>query len=178
MVPNTTAGSAADVADFQVSASMTVDPNTPATATPPPAQTDVNTPVVFVPTTGDFAPDTQVLGSEVIEVSPDDTTLRLIVLSNAEGKLHATLGGVDLGSPTIRAGSNDVRLTLPKGTLSTLRKTAADDVLTLTTISPLGTQTGTTVTRKVQVAGTPAAKKPKPKPKKKHPVKKKPKHHA
>jgi hypothetical protein len=177
VIPNASSGSAADAADFIVSASMSVDTSTQATATPPPAPADVNTPVVAVPTTGDYAPDTQVLGSEILHLSQGDTTLRLIVQSNAEGKLHATLGGVDLGSPTIRAGANDVRLTLPKGTLNALRKTAAVNLLTLTTISPLGTQTGATVTRKVEIAGTPAAKKPQPKPKK-HPVRKKPKKHA
>lgn len=173
VIPN--ASSTVDGADFVVSASMSIDTSTPASATPPPAPADVNTPVSNVPT-GDYAPDTQVLGSEILQLSAGDSTLRLIVQSNAEGKLHATLGGVDLGSPTIRAGANDVRLTLPKGTLTALRKTAATNVLTLTTISPLGTQTGSTVTRKVEIAGTPSAKKPKPKPK--HPAKKKPKKHA
>jgi hypothetical protein len=167
-IPN--ASTNVDGADFVVSASMSVDFSTPASATPPPTPAAVNTPVVAVPTANDYAPETQILGSEILRLSAGDTTLRLIVQSNAEGKLHASLGGVDLGSPTIRAGSNDVRLTLPKGTLNALRRTAAQNILTLTTISPLGTRTGATVTRRVEVA--PGAKKPK------HPAKKKPKKHS
>jgi len=58
------------------------------------------------------------------------------------------------------AGNNDVRLTLPTSALSGLRRaaTATKGVLTLTAISPQGTQTGDSVTRRVVVA-KPAKKK-------------------
>jgi hypothetical protein len=82
--------------------------------------------------------------------------IRLLVESSGDGKLHATLGGIDLGSPTLRAGNNDVRLTLPATALR--RLSAANGLLTLTAISPLGTQTGASVTRHVTIA-KPAKKK-------------------
>jgi hypothetical protein len=76
--------------------------------------------------------------------------------------VHAQLGSVDLGSPAVRAGNNDLRFTIPKSLLSTLRtKAAAGNVLTLTPLSTSGAVSGTAVTRDVKVAAAPKAKKKK-----------------
>jgi hypothetical protein len=88
--------------------------------------------------------------------------LRLIVESSGDGVLHAVLGSVDLGSPTIRAGNNDLRFTVPKTLLTQLRRaSSAANLLTLTPTSVSGATVGTAVSR--QVAVIPAkqpAKKP------------------
>jgi hypothetical protein len=123
------------------------------------AQIPTLTPVVPVSSL-EVAPLVDVAGSELLRLGANERVIRLLVESSGEGKLHAMLGGVDLGSPTLRAGNNDVRLTLPTSALSALRRAAATtkSVLTLTAISPQGTQTGDSVTRRLVVA-KPAKKK-------------------
>jgi hypothetical protein len=147
-----------DAADFSVSGALNVDTSQPTSASAPPAPVSTDPSVVAVSNL-EVAPFVDVAGSEVLRLGAGQRVIRLLVESSGEGKLHATLGGVDLGSPTLRAGNNDVRLTLPVSALSALRRTAAaNGLLTLTAISPLGTQTGASVTRHVAVA-KPAKKK-------------------
>jgi hypothetical protein len=148
-----------DAADFAVSGSLTVDTAQPTSVGAPAAQIPTLTPVVPVSSL-EVAPLVDVAGSELLRLGANERVIRLLVESSGEGKLHAMLGGVDLGSPTLRAGNNDIRLTLPTSALSGLRRaaTATKGVLTLTAISPQGTQTGDSVTRRVVVA-KPAKKK-------------------
>ncbi|MGZ4335526.1 MAG: hypothetical protein ACXVRJ_14815, partial [Gaiellaceae bacterium] len=69
------------------------------------------------------------------------------------------LGSLALGAVNLRAGNNDVRFTVPKGMLATVRRSAAaSNVLTLTPTSANGTATGPSVTRTISV--TPAKKPP------------------
>ena len=155
-----------DAAKFVVSASLTVDPNTPASATAPPPQATVWGGVTNV-SNADAPPSIDVLGPLLLHVSSTSPTLRLIVQSTGDGTAHATLGSVDLGTPTLRAGNNDLRFTIPKSVLTSLRRSsAAGNVLVLTPLSPSGAVTGTAVTRAVAVTAAPKPK-PKPKPKKK-----------
>jgi hypothetical protein len=148
-----------DAADFAVSGSLNVDTSQPTSVVAPPAQIPTLTPVVPVSSL-EVAPLVDVAGSEFLRLGANERIIRLLVESSGDGKLHAMLGGVDLGSPTLRAGNNDVRLTLPTSALSALRRAASatKSVLTLTAISPRGTQTGDSVTRHVVVA-KPAKKK-------------------
>jgi hypothetical protein len=148
-----------DAADFAVSGALNVDTSHPTSVSAPPAQIPTLTPVVPVSSL-EVAPLVDVAGSELLRLAANERVIRLLVESSGDGKLHAMLGGVDLGSPTLRAGNNDVRLALPPSTLSALRRAAAatKSVLTLTAISPQGTQTGDSVTRRVVVA-KPAKKK-------------------
>jgi hypothetical protein len=142
-----------DAADFAVSGSLTVDTSNPTSVIAPPAQLPTLTPVVPVSSL-EVAPLVDVAGSELLRLAAGEHMIRLLVESSGDGKLHAMLGGVDLGSPTLRAGNNDVRLALPASALSALRRAAAatKSVLTLTAISPEGTETGDSVTRRVVVA--------------------------
>jgi hypothetical protein len=148
-----------DAADFVVSGALNVDTSQPtSTSAPPTTPLPTNTPVVPVSSL-EVAPFVDVAGSEILRLAAGERVIRLLVESSGDGKLHAMLGGVDLGSPTLRAGNNDVRLALPATALSALRRAAAtNNVLTLTSISPQGTQTGASVTRHVLVA-KPAKKK-------------------
>jgi hypothetical protein len=165
-LPNTT--TTVDAAAFVVGGSVTVDPNTPAAATAPPDQAPVYGGTTTTPT-ADVVPAITLLGPLLLHVSADSPTLRLIVEASGEGKVHALLGSVDLGTPTLRAGNNDLRFTIPKSVLGTLRRSAAaGNVLSLTPLSPSGAATGTAVTRTVSVTAPAKPKaKPKPKPKKK-----------
>jgi hypothetical protein len=144
-----------DAADFAVSGALNVDTSHPTSASAPPAPASTDPSVVAVSNL-EVAPFVDVAGSEILRLGAGQRVIRLLVESSGDGKLHATLGGIDLGSPTLRAGNNDVRLTLPTSALR--RLSAVNGVLTLTSISPLGTQTGASVTRRVSVA-KPAKKK-------------------
>ncbi|MEP6812400.1 MAG: hypothetical protein ABI990_05370 [Actinomycetota bacterium] len=68
--------------------------------------------------------------------------------------MRGKLGSFDLGKVAIRAGSNDVRFTLPKTLLKSLRRSASSgsNVLTLTPVSTDGSATGAPLVRKVSVA--------------------------
>jgi len=101
-----------DAADFAVSGSLTVDTSHPTSVIAPPAQIPTLTPVVPVSSL-EVAPLVDVAGSELLRLAAGEHMIRLLVESSGDGKLHAMLGGVDLGSPTLRAGNNDVRLALP-----------------------------------------------------------------
>jgi hypothetical protein len=159
----TNTSTSANAAQFVVTTSLTVDPKTPASPTSAPAAQPVSGTVTPV-SDADVPPGITLFGPLLLQVSAKNPQLRLIVESTGEGKVHAQLGSVDLGSPDIRAGNNDLRFTLPKSLLSALRtKAAAGNVLTLTPLSTSGAATGTPVTRDVAVTATPKAKKKKKK---------------
>jgi hypothetical protein len=141
-----------DSLDFVVSSSLTVDPNTPATASTAPVQSPIYGGQTNV-SNADLPPDISVFGPLVLTVSASSPTIRLVVFSNSEGKLHALLGSVDLGTPSLVPGNNDLRFVLPKSLLSTLKRrlAAGDNVLTLTPVSASGATAGAAVTRTVTV---------------------------
>jgi len=159
-LPNaSTAAPYVDGAGFLVSYSTTVDTNTPATATPPPAATTVWGSTVPVPTS-DVPPSIDVFGPELLKLSATDPTIRLIVQSSGPGMLTATLGSTVLGTGSLRSGNNDLRFAVPKAMLTSLRRSAADaNVLTLTPLAPTGSATGSPVTLHVAIAPAPAKKK-------------------
>jgi hypothetical protein len=117
-------------------------------------------PVLATPTT-DPAPDLTVHAPELIRVSTKTRLLRLIVYSNGDGTLKATLGSTWLGSAGVHVGNNDIRFVLPTQLLKSLRKTNTPaNVLTLTSYSSGGTQGASSMRR---VAMLPVKKAPKPK---------------
>ena len=158
-LPN--ASLAVDAADFNVTASLAVDSTTQVTsivqAAPPPPVTTTS-PVVSV-SSADVAPTIEVFGPQLLTLSATASQIRLIVNASGEGLLSAALGSLALGTVSLRAGNNDVRFTVPKGTLSAVRRSASpSNVLTLTPTATSGAVTGTSVTRTITVA--PTAKKP------------------
>jgi len=141
---------------FTVSSSLSVDPTRPASATSGPTQLPVYGGQTTV-STEDVAPSIDVFGPLVLEVSASSPVLRLIVQSSGDGVLLAYLGNASLGAPTLRAGNNDLRFTVPKTLLTRLRRSASlASLLTLTPKSVSGSVFGTMVSR--QVTFTPAAK--------------------
>ncbi len=155
-IPN--AGTTVDAADFTVTSSVTVDTNTPATAGNAPPQVSIWGTTVPVPAT-DVAPSIDVFGPELLTLSASAPTIRLIVDSSGPGIVTATLGATTLGTGTLRAGNNDLRFTVPKDMLTSLRRAAANaNVLTLTPMSPSGASAGQPVTRQVAIAAVHKAK--------------------
>lgn len=154
-LPNPSTDLAHDSADYTISGTLNVG-TTQATATPPPDPVKQHgTPVVVPSAPGssgaDGVPQISVFGPQVLRIASDAKTLRLIVSSDGSGKLKAALGSLQLGTKPLRAGGNDLRFTLPKTALKTIRRTsAAADVLTLTPLSTAGAA-GTSVTRRVVV---------------------------
>ena len=157
-LPNDT--TTVDAADFVVSSSITVDPNTPASATAPPSQGSIYGGQSDV-SNAEVAPTISLFGPLLLKVPASAPLLRLIVESTDAGRIEATLGGVDLGSPSIRAGNNDLRFRIPKSLLSSLRRSSAAgaDTLSLTPVSPSGAALGQPVTRRVVLAPVPKKKK-------------------
>jgi hypothetical protein len=145
-LPN--ASTSVDAADFQVTATMTVDTTKAATATAPPPEATLYTPVVPV-TSAETAPVLAAFGPEVLRVGTTERYVRLIVQSNAEGAVRATLGSVDLGAVALRPGNNDVRFRLPKGIQLRLRRVAGTAKLVLTPMSPQGHVLGAPVLRTI-----------------------------
>lgn len=155
------ASTTVDAADFTVTSSITVDPNTPASATKPPDATSIWGTTVPVPTS-DVPPSIDVFGPELLQLSAGDPTIRLIVQSSGPGLLNATLGSTVLGTGTLRAGNNDLRFAVPKGMLTSLRRAATDaNVLTLTPAAPTGIATGAPVMLHVTIVAVPKAAKAK-----------------
>jgi hypothetical protein len=155
----TNSNTTANAALFTVTSAVTVDTTKPASATSGPSQLPVYGGQTQVPN-GEVAPTIDVFGPLVLEVSASSPVLRLIVESSGDGVLHTQLGTVDLGSPTLRAGNNDLRFTVPKTLLTRLRRaSSATNVLTLTPTSVSGAAVGPAVSRQVTV--TPAPKPPK-----------------
>jgi hypothetical protein len=160
-LPNTS--TSADGVSFVVSGHLTVDTTTAATASPPPAAGSTYGQVVPV-TSSSVSPAISVFGPQLLKLSATATQIRLIVESNGEGSVKATLGSLSLGSSTIRPGENDLRFSVPKSALLTLRRSAAaTSLLTLTPVSVDGSQTGTAVTRQVSIAPAKPVAKPAPK---------------
>jgi hypothetical protein len=155
-----------DAARFEVKASLSV--NTSLLATPPsipPPPISVWGPVVPV-TSAEVPPTVTVYGPELLKLAATNAQIRLIVESNGEGSLQASLGSVALGAGALRPGSNDLRFTVPAALLNSLRRSSAvANVLTLTPVSADGVSKGTPVTRQVSIAPPKAQAKPKAKPK-------------
>ncbi|MCW2975804.1 MAG: hypothetical protein JWM06_1085 [Actinomycetia bacterium] len=148
-LPN--ASQAVDGAAFSVTASLAIDTSKPVTATPPPDL--VALPGVITVPTAAVVPTIEVFGPEVLKLSATTLQVRLIVAASGEGTLKAQLGSLSLGAQTLRGGNNDVRFTLPKGTLAALRRSAAmSNVLTLTPVAANGVAAGPSVTRKISVS--------------------------
>lgn len=150
-LPNDTyAPAAMDTQDFRIDYKLDVTA-IPASATAAPTQLPIYGGQTQVPTS-DVAPDISVFGPLLLQVSATSPALRLIVESTGDGTVHATLGGIDLGSPRIRAGNNDLRFTLPKPLLTGLRRSSSTaNVLTLTPTSTSGSVVGPAVSRTVVV---------------------------
>jgi hypothetical protein len=147
-LPN--ASTAVDAADFAVKATLTIDSTKLVTPVGPPDPVPTTTPVIQV-TSADVAPTLALWGPELLQLSGKETQLRLIVESNNQGSVKATLGTTVLGTLPIRAGNNDLRFKLPPGILRTVRRTAGANTLTLTPTSPSGSTIGQAVTRTVSV---------------------------
>jgi hypothetical protein len=163
-LPNPSTDVTANGEDFVISGTLTVDPNTPTAATPPPDPLYTG-PTVAAPTT-DAVPTIYVYGAQIIPVSTADRLVRLIVFSSGDGKLQASAGSKSLGTYQLRAGNNDVRFKLPQSIFNALRKpagrSASPYVLTLKFLSPAGV-VGTTISRKLALVKPPAKNKPKKK---------------
>ena len=152
----TNSSTTANAALFTVTSNVAVDTTKPASATSSPTQLPIYGGQTQVPN-GEIAPSIDVFGPLVLEVSASSPVLRLIVESSGDGVLLAYLGTVSLGMPTLRAGNNDLRFTVPKTLLTRLRRSASvASLLTLTPKSASGSVFGTMVSRQVKV--TPATK--------------------
>jgi hypothetical protein len=134
----------------------------------------VTSPVVPVSSL-DVAPTIEVFGPQLLTLSATSSQIRLIVNASGQGLVSATLGSLALGTAALRAGNNDVRFTVPQGTLSAVRRSAAgpSNVLTLTPTATNGTATGVPVTRTISVTAATTAPATKA-PAKKKPASKKP----
>ena len=148
-LPNDSWNPAYDGREFKVVATQTVNLSSPASPSSPAPGTTFIGPVVAAPTT-DPAPTLTIHAPELLRVNARDRLLRFIVFSSGSGKLRATLGSVQLGDAGLRAGNNDVRWKLPASLVTSLRRTAANNLLSLTSLSPSGTA-GTTTTRHVVI---------------------------
>jgi hypothetical protein len=147
----TNSSTGTNAALFTVTSKVTVDTTKPASATSSPTQLPIYGGQTQVPT-GEIAPSIDVFGPLVLQVSASSPVLRLIVESSGDGVLHAQLGSVDLGSPTLRAGNNDLRFTVPKTLLTRLRRSSSvANLLMLTPTSVSGAAVGTAVSRQVTV---------------------------
>lgn len=150
-LPNATTN--LDSRQFSVSEHLTVNTNAPANAKVPPAPATPFGAIINVPTSG-LVPAISVFGPELLTLSVGATQIRLIVESSGEGSVEAALGGLGLGSSTVRPGENDLRFAVPAGTLAALRRVAATGALTLT-LTPTsidGTATGPAVLQQISVA--------------------------
>jgi hypothetical protein len=150
-----------DAADFDVSARLDVDSTTQVTSilpVSPPPPAIVTSPVIPV-SSADVAPTLEVFGPQLITLSSTSTQIRLIVNASGEGLASAALGSLALGTVSLRAGNNDVRFTVPKGTLAALRRSAAaSNVLTVTPTAASGNAIGTPITRTIAVTSVSAKK--------------------
>jgi hypothetical protein len=156
-LPNDTWSPALDGREFVITGNVTVNLNAPASPSDP-SGAKVSGPVVVAPST-DPAPTLSVHAPELLRVNATTRVLRFIVYSTGSGKLRATLGPANLGTASLRAGSNDVRWVLPSSLVSALRTTSANNVLSLTSLSPSGVAGATTTRHVLIVRSKPAAKK-------------------
>jgi hypothetical protein len=148
-LPNT---SLVDGTSFVVSGTLAVDFSTPLSSAVPPARAIPFGPVIDVSSFG-TAPTLSLFGPGLLKLSTDDTRLRLIVDSSGEGLVTASIGSTKLGTRVLRPGGNDLRFSLPKSLVRTLRQRHATSalVLTLTPVSPDSGTTGSPVTRNVSI---------------------------
>lgn len=151
-LPNDTWNPGLDGREFVIGGTVTVNLDAPASPSDP-SGAKVTGLVVAAPTS-DPAPTLTMYAPEVLRVNARDRALRFAVFSSSSGKLRATLRSITLGTMTLRAGNNDVRFTLPKSLVSGLRKTRSNNVLSVTSLSPQGTQGGT-ITRRVVIHAAP-----------------------
>jgi hypothetical protein len=121
---------------FVVSATLTIDPNTIATAVGPPQPVSMPGVAIDAPTTP-VAPTLELLGPQVVHLQPNVHELRMIVMADTDGTIQASLGSYALGTSAVRAGANDLRFTLPD---TAVRRTAvlASNVITLTPLASTG----------------------------------------
>ena len=156
-LPN--ASTSVDATDFVVNTSISIDSAKPAAPSSAPAQQDAYGQVIAVPSV-ELPPDVTVYGPELLSLSASDKQLRLIVQSNGDGSLKASIGSTSLGSLPLRAGANDLRYSIPSGLLNAVRSSAAaSNVLTLTAYAASGGAQGETVTRKIVIQGAPTTTK-------------------
>jgi hypothetical protein len=148
-LPNT---SLVDGTSFTVSGTLTVDFTKPASSAVPPAQSSQYGQTVDASTVSSV-PTLSLFGPQLLRLASNASQLRLIVQSNAEGRVSASLGSVSLGTFGLRPGGNDLRLALPAGILTRLRASASTSVLTLTPTALDGTA-GAVISRTIAV--TPA----------------------
>ncbi len=136
-IPN--AGTTVDAANFTVTSSVTVDPNTPATATAPPLPTSVWGTTIPVPT-ADVPPSIDVFGPELLQLSTEDPTIRLIVDSSGPGTVNRDARRRRCSAAARCAPATTiVRFAVPKSMLTSLRRSAsASNILTLTPVSASG----------------------------------------
>jgi hypothetical protein len=151
----------ADGQTFTVAASLAVgNVSMTAPSTPPPS---LYTGAAVAAPTAELAPSILVHGAETIRVPAATRLVRLVVFASGAGQLRAAVGDTVIGTVTLRAGNNDVRLVLP-ATLKAFRRTAglraADTTLSLTSLAADGTA-GATVARKLVVTEPPAPPKKK-----------------
>jgi hypothetical protein len=146
-LPNDSLGM--DGREFVITGEVTVDLSSPAAPTIPQPGAIIVGPVIEAPTT-DPPPDLTVYAPELLRVNARTRVLRFVIYSSGSGSVDAVLGSTDLGSASVRAGNNDVRWKLPLSLVTALRKTNADNLLSLTSLSPSG-EPGETLTRRVAI---------------------------
>ena len=130
-----------DGAAFGVTASLALDPAAVARAA-----VAVSPPTATTPTIN-------VLGPELLTISPTAPQIHVKVAASGPGLLQARLGSVVLGTRKLRTGTNDLRITLSKGILSARRHSGtSSNVLTLTPIAAGGAVAGPSVTRTISVS--------------------------
>ncbi len=145
-----------DAADFIVSAKLTLSNPlvqvTPVVPALPPVPVQTTGPIISVGS-ADVAPTITVFGPQLLSLASDASQIRLIVSASSQGRVSATLGSLALGTVSLRAGNNDIRFTIPKGTLQSVRRSAVSaNALTLTPSSTNGAAKGKPVTRTISVA--------------------------
>jgi len=170
-LPNASSNPDVNSANFYVTATLSIDPTTPANAGTPPDPISVWGQVVPV-TSATLPPAIALYGRELLTLSPTDRQLHFIVESDSQGSIQVSLGSTSLGTVAVVPGTNPVTLTLPASVLETLRRAAGTgNILTVTPVAASGVGQGQPVTRKVLMA--PVVKQAKPKPAAKPAAKKK-----
>jgi hypothetical protein len=149
-LPNDSLGM--DGREFVITGTVTVDLSSPAAPSVPQPGAIIVGPVIAAPTT-DPPPRLTVYAPELLRVNARNRVLRFVIYSSGSGKVSALLGSTDLGSASLRAGNNDVRWTLPLSLVTALRRTTADNLLSLTSLSPSGVK-GATLTRHVVIVAS------------------------
>jgi hypothetical protein len=153
-LPNATVDTKVNGNEFTIAGNLTVNTKVPGAPNLPPTPVKVSGTTVSSPTSA-VVPTIDLFGPDVIHLSGSDTSIQLAVRSDTDGKLQAALGSYALGTATLRTGGNNLVFALPPGALTSLRRAASTNTLTLTPYSTSGTA-GTPVTRAVQIDSTPS----------------------